>query len=137
MRILLRALLFLNCAALGALLNACSTSAPGEKGPDGTRAFYLQVQASRDGISVETNNVLAGKAPLTIKVFGDTGGTFHNFGAPQFVVRALPATTNAFVPTQKFRTGTKSTPGDKIPGVVFFDMDRPSGSFTIDTFPEN
>ena len=97
----------------------------------------MQVQASREGISVETNNVFAGKAPLTVKVFGDKGGTFHNFGAPQYVVRAVPAMTNAFVPTQRFKTGTKSTPGDKIPGVIFFDMDRPTGSFTIDTFPEN
>lgn len=124
-------------AALAAVLLGCSSTPPGEKGPQGTQAFYVQVQASREDIRIETNNVFAGNSPLTLKIFGDKGGTFHNFGAPQYTIRAAPASTNGISPTQVFKTGQGSSPGDKIPGTIFFDMDRPGGSFSIDTFPEN
>src|SRR5258708_25435541 len=132
---LTRILVLLIRAGVTAVLAGCSTTPNGEKGPESTIAFYVQVQASQEGIRVETNSVYAGKTPLTLRLFGDEGGTFHNFGAPQYIVRALPANTNRFVPTQVFRTGAGSTPGDRIPGLIFFDMEQATGSFSIDTFP--
>jgi hypothetical protein len=128
-----RALVILSCALF---IIGCSSTPTDDKGVEGTKAFYIHVQASREGISIETNNVFAGKAPLTLKLFGDKDGTFHNFGASQYVVRALPESTNHFIPTQAFNTGTKSSPGDRIPGLIFFDMDNASGSFSVYTFPD-
>ena len=133
---LARAFAFLTHSAFAAVLLGCSSTPKGDKGPEGTKAFYIQVQASREGVSIETNNVFAGKAPFLLRLMGDKDGTFHNFGSPQYVVRALPATTNAFTPTQAFKTGDKSSPGDRIPGLIFFDMSSASGSFSVDTFPE-
>jgi hypothetical protein len=123
-------------AGVIAALLGCTSTPKGDKGPEGTKAFYVQVQASREGVSIETNNVFAGKAPFVLRLMGDKDGTFHNFGSPQYVVRALPETTNAFVPTQVFKTGDGSSPGDRIPGLIFLDMNSASGSFSVDTFPE-
>jgi len=119
------------------LLAACSSTTPAEKEPHGTKLFYIQIQASHEGVSIETNNVFAGKAPFTLGVLGNKGGTFHNFGSLEYVVRAVPAVTNGSWPTQAFKTGDGSTPGDRIPGMIFFDMDRPSASFSVDTLPED
>ena len=96
----------------------------------------MHVQASRDGVGIETNNVLAGKAPLVLRLMGDKGGTFHNFGDSQYVVRAVPDSKNSPVAMQVFKTGNKSSPGDRIPGLIFLDIDNPSGSFSVDTFPD-
>ena len=131
-----RALRVLAFAALAAVLLSCSSTPKADKGPESTKAFYVQVQASREGVSIETNNVFAGKAPFVLRLMGDQDGTFHNFGAPEYVVRAVPETTNAYIPTQVFKTGDKSSPGDRIPGLIFLDMNNPSGSFSVDTFPE-
>jgi hypothetical protein len=131
-----KALAILSHVAVAVVLVSCSSTPAGDKGADGTEAFYIQVQASSDGVSIETNSVFAGKAPLTLRLFGDKDGTFHNFGTPQYVVRALPGSTNAFVPTQVFKTGNKSSPGDRIPGLIFFDMDSANGSFSVDTLPK-
>ena len=99
-------------------------------------AHYLKVESSVPGISVETNGVYAGQTPLTLRVFGDSTGTFHNFGTPQYVLRALPQTTNQFLETKVFRAGNRSVPGDSIPGLVFFDMSQAQGAMQIDSFPE-
>jgi len=123
-----RALRVLAFAGVAAVLLGCSSTPTGDKGPEGTKAFYVQVQASREGVSIETNNVFAGKAPFVLRLMGDKDGTFHNFGAPEYVVRAVPETTNAFIPTQAFKTGNKSSPGDRVPGLIFLDMRNPSGS---------
>ena len=128
----LPALLGLVCLAGG-----CGTSAPdAERGPEKTVAHYVKVESSVPGVSIETNSVYAGKTPLTLVIFGDAPGTFHNFGKPQFVLRALPLSTNQFLQTKVFRTGKGSRPGDSIPGLVFFDMSQPAGAMQIDTFPE-
>jgi hypothetical protein len=133
---LMRVLGVLSQAGVAGLLLSCTSTPKADKGPESTKAFYVQVQASREGVSIETNNVFAGKAPLVLRLMGDQDGTFHNFGAPEYVVRAVPETTNAFIPTQAFKTGDKSSPGDRIPGLIFLDMSNPSGSFSVDTFPE-
>ena len=126
----------LSSVGVAVALLSCSSTPQGDKGPEGTKAFYVQVQASREGVSIETNNVFAGKAPFVLRLMGDKDGTFHNFGSPEYVVRALPETTNGFAPTQVFKTGNGSSPGDRIPGLIFLDMNSASGSFSVDTFPE-
>jgi hypothetical protein len=126
----------LSPTAVVVMLASCSSTPAGDKGADGTTAFYVQVQASREGVTIETNNAFAGKAPMTLRLFGDKDGTFRNFGAPDYVVRALPGSTNAFIPTQVFKTGNKSSPGDRIPGLIFLDMESASGSFSLDTLPK-
>ena len=116
-----------------AALSGCSTKpAPNaEKVPKGAVAYYVRVESSEPGVTIETNAVYAGKTPLRVKVFGDKGGAFHDFGSPEYVVRALPLRTNQFPQTQTFATGAR------IPGLIFFDLNQKSGSFSVDTFPEN
>src|SRR5438270_6825344 len=130
------------CAAtlysvLACVFSACRTSPPDvEPGPDRTVAHYLAIESSEPGVNIETNGVAAGKTPFRLKVFGDAGGTFHNFGNPQFVLRALPLSSNQFLQTKVFRTGIRSAPGDRIPGVMFFDMTQPTGAMQIDSIPD-
>jgi hypothetical protein len=117
-------------------LAGCQMTPPGEEsGPKHTTAFFIQVETSFPGVTIETNNVTAGRTPLTLKVFGDSLGSFHNFGNPEFVVRAIPSRTNEFPQTKIFRTGVLSAPGDPIPGLLFFDMTKPQGALLIDSIP--
>jgi hypothetical protein len=123
--------------ALAWAFSGCRTSPPGvEAGPHNTVAHYLTVESSVPGVSIETNGVPAGKTPLRLKIFGDAGGTFHNFGNNEFVLRALPLSSNQFLQTKIFRTGTRSAPGDRIPGLMFFDMAQPGGAMQIDSIPD-
>src|SRR5947209_17646578 len=113
----------LTCTLLG-----CRDLAPeGERGPDGTIAYYLSIESSHPGVSIETTPVIAGKTPLSVRIFGDPPGTFHNSGSPEYVLHAIPSTTNEFAQTRVFRTGKPSAQGDKIPGVIFFDMSQQTG----------
>jgi hypothetical protein len=118
------------------ILAGCQSSAPdADHGPDKTIAHYMKVESSQPGVSIETNGVSAGTTPLTLKIFGDFTGTFHDFGNPEYVLRALPLETNQVVQTRVFRTGKSSAPGDRIPGMVFFDMNRQGGGILIDSIP--
>lgn len=118
------------------ILASCRTSPPGgDSGPDHTVACYIKVEASVPGVTIETNHVVAGQTPMTLKVFGDASETFHDFGSPQFVLTAHPPSTNYFLQTKMFRTGKGSAPGERIPGLVFFDMSQPSGGLMIDSIP--
>jgi hypothetical protein len=118
-------------------LAACrSPTGEGETGPNHTIAHYLRIESSSPAVSVETNHVFAGKTPFTLKIFGDAAGTFHNFGGAEYLVQALPQTTNQFLQTRVFRTGKNSDPGEKIPGVLFFDMSQPGSGVLIDSIPE-
>lgn len=98
-------------------------------------ACFIQVEASVPGVTIETNHVVAGTAPMTLKVFGDINETFHSFGNPEFVVTAKPPSTNYFLQTRIFRTGKSSAPGERIPGLIFFDLNQRSGSLLIDSIP--
>ena len=118
------------------VLFGCQTPPPGgDFGPEHTLACFIQVEASVPGVTIETNHIVAGTTPLTLKVFGDPSETFHDFGSPEFVVTARPPSTNYFVQTKTFRTGKGATLGDRIPGLVFFDMSQPSGGLMIDSIP--
>jgi hypothetical protein len=117
--------------ALSLLLTSCSTVPKSERGPDGTRAYYIEIESSEPAVRVEVNEDYVGKTPLKLKVFGDDDGTFHNFGSMDFIIRAFPNDTNYFVQTKVFRTGGWFSQEDQIPGKIYFDMNRKSG-FTID-----
>ena len=121
-----------------ALLVSCNTPPfhTGETGPDGTLPYFMSVESSEPGASIETNHVFAGKTPLTIKVFGDYPGNFHDFGSPEFVLRVSPENTNEVIQTRIFRTGRGSTPGDRIPGLVFLDLAQPGTGAIIDSTPD-
>jgi hypothetical protein len=136
-REMIRAATFVVLLYLASLLTACRTTTPdSEHGSDKTVACYLKVESSVPGVTIETNKVFAGKTPLTLRIFGDTPGSFHNFGSPEYVLSALPLTTNQFLQTRVFKTGKGSVPGEKIPGLIFFDMSQQSGGLIIDTFPD-
>jgi|SRR4051812_38398113 hypothetical protein len=112
----------------------CSTSAV-EKGKQGTIAYLVQVETSEPGVRIEADNEFVGTAPLTLKIFGDKDGTFHNFGSHEYVIRALPVKTNQFVQTKVFRTGGWFSQEDKIPKRLFFDMEQKTSGFSIDLPP--
>src|SRR5258708_30040063 len=116
-------------AALG-LAAGCATTPPGaERGPDGTMAYLVQIEASEPGVKIEANGQPVGTAPMTLKIFGDPDGTFHDFGSYYYIVRALPLATNQFVQTRVFRTGHMLTPEDQIPKRIYFDMNQPAPTY--------
>jgi hypothetical protein len=113
-------------AAIG-LLAGCATPLPpgAERGPHGTMAYLVPVDASEPGVTIYANGQKAGVTPLTLKIFGDPDGTFHDFGSYEFVVQAVPLKTNQFVQTRVFQTGKMFTPQDRIPDRLQFDMNQP------------
>src|SRR5438093_4765025 len=117
-------------AAMG-LLAGCETIPPGaERGPHGTIAYDVLVEASGPGARIEANGESVGSTPVHVKIFGDTDGTFHDFGSYYYIVRAFPLATNQFTQTRVFRTGRGFTPEDQIPKHIYFDMNQmvpPSG----------
>jgi hypothetical protein len=121
-----RALLFVASAAATLLIAGCSTPLPpgAEPGPHNTMAYTVSVDASPPGARIEVNGEDIGPAPVRIKIFGDTDGTFHDFGADYYIVRALPVATNQFPQTRAFRTGHMLGPEDRIPDHIFFDMNQ-------------
>src|SRR2546426_12028865 len=87
-------------------VTGCETIPPGaERGPHGTMAYDVLVEASEPGARIEANGENIGNAPVHLKIFGDTDGTFHDFGSYFYIVRAFPLTTNQYVQTRVFRTG--------------------------------
>ncbi len=122
------------CLLVG--LAGCHSTPPEDRGPDHTEAYYIQIESSVPGVTIQTNGVAAGVTPLSLKVFGDDPGRFHDFGNSEYVIRALPGSTNQFLQTRVFHTGKGSVSGDRIPGVIFFDMNQPNGGVSIDSIPE-
>ena len=122
--------------SLGAVifLTGCETVPPGvERGPHGTIAYDVLVEASEPGARIEANGENLGDAPLHLKIFGEKDGLFHDFGAYYYVIRAYPLTSNQFVQTRVFLTGHEDTPQDQIPRRIYFDMNQkqpepPAGS---------
>jgi PEGA domain len=116
-----------------ATLPGCATSdAQPEKGPSGTIAHMIEIESSDPGARVEVNRDFVGRTPITIKVFADEDGTFHNFGSPQFVIQVFPVRTNQFVQTKIFRTGRWFASEDRVPKRLYFDLNQGSGGFTVD-----
>ncbi len=120
--------------ALG--LSACATNSPqnARRGPDGTISYNVEVESSTPGARIEVNDDYVGKTPLTLTIYGDRDGTFHNFGSKDYVVRAFPSSTNEHVQTKMFRTGGWFSEEDRIPKRIYFDLAQPGG-FSIDLKP--
>src|SRR5512133_18296 len=87
-----RRVLLAGLGAVAALLMAgCETVPPGvERGPNGTIAYDVLVEASPPGAHIEANGQVVGDAPIHLKIFGDKDGTFHDFGSYYYIVRGLP-----------------------------------------------
>ncbi len=119
------------------LLCGCETTPPGaEKGPQGTIAYMVQIESSEPGVRVEANNEYVGKTPITLKIFGDKDGTFHNFGSQEYIIRAFPLNTNQYMQTKVFRTGGWFSQEDKIPSRIYFDMNQKSSAFSVELPPK-
>jgi hypothetical protein len=119
-----------SCAVFAAVFTGCETIPPGaERGPHGTMAYNVLVESSEPGVRIEANGEVVGNTPLTLKIFGDPDGTFHDFGSYEFVVQAFPLHTNQFVQTRVFHTGRSFTPEDRIPQRIFFDMNQPPQAY--------
>ncbi len=122
--------------ALGLLLIAGCAS-PGdrtaERGPDGTVAYEILVESSDAGARVEVNDDYVGKTPLAVRVWGDPDGTFHNFGASDYVIRVFPVREGQAPQSKFFRTGGWFSQEDRIPRRLFFDLDlKAPGGFTVE-----
>ena len=117
------------------LLAGCST-VPGvrpEKGPQGTIAYFIQVESSEPGARVEVNEDIVGKTPLQVRVWGDRDGTFHNFGSSDFILRVFPVREGQSVQTKVFRTGGWFSQEDRVPSSLFFDLNQKStGGFSVE-----
>src|SRR2546421_10763335 len=89
-------------AVLG-LFTGCQTVPPGvERGPHGTIAYDVLIEASEPGARIEANGEYIGNTPAHLKIFGDRDGTFHDFGAYQYVIQAFPLTTNQYAQVRAF-----------------------------------
>ncbi len=114
------------------LLAGCaSTGTKPEKGPDGTIAYYVEVESSEAGARVEVNEDHVGSTPIKIRIWGDEDGTFHNFGTSDFIIKVIPA-REGHVQTKVFRTGGWFAQEDRVPTRLYFDLKQKSegGSFT-------
>ena len=117
-------------AAAALVLVGCETVPPNvERGPHGTIAYDVLVEASEPGAQIEVNGEVAGNTPVHIKVFGDRDGTFHDFGSYYYVVKALPLATNQYAQVRMFRTGHFFTPEDRVPQKIYFDMNQPPRNY--------
>ena len=115
-------------ATLAALLcvTGCQTPTPPgvERGPSGTIAYDVLIEASPPGAKIEANGEIVGDTPLHLKIFGDKDGTFHDFGSDFYVIRALSLTTNQYPQVRMFGTGRWFGPEDRIPQHIYFDMNQ-------------
>lgn len=108
----------------------CETVPEGvERGPHGTIAYDVLVEASEPGARIEANGESIGNTPLHLRIYGDKDGTFHDFGSYHYVIRALPLTTNQHPQTKIFQTGKMFTPEDRIPQRIYFDMTQPQAVY--------
>jgi len=115
-------------AALLLLLwvTGCQTTLPpgAERGPSGTMAYDVLIDASAPGAKIEANGQIIGETPLHLKIFGDPDGTFHDFGSEYYAIRALPLTTNQYAQVRMFGTGRWFGPEDRIPEQIYLDMNQ-------------
>ncbi len=126
--------------ACASLIAGCGTTSPDsgkvERGRDGTIAYLVEVESSEPGARIEANGDYVGKTPLTLKIFGDRDGTFHNFGSQEYTLKAYPVKSGQFVQTKVFRTGGWFSQEDQVPHRIYFDLDQKSEGFSIDLQPK-
>ena len=105
------------------VLAGCTTDGQKpEKGKEGTIAYLVEVESSDPGARVEVNNEYVGKTPMSLKIFGDRDGTFHNFGSYHYTITAYPVRPGQQPQTKDFRTGGWFTAEDRIPKKIYFDF---------------
>ena len=116
------------------MLSGCATSPSrnGERGPGGTIAYYVEVECTEPGARIEVNDDYVGKTPMTLKIFGDQDGTFHNFGSQDYIIKVFPVRAGQHVQTKAFRTGGWWSSEDTIPKRIYFDLDQKTEGFSID-----
>jgi hypothetical protein len=120
---------FAGLLVAASLTGCASDGAPaGERGPDGTVPYMIHVESNEPGARVEVNDNYVGTTPLDVKVYGDKDGTFHNFGAADWVIRVNPVQTGQHVQTKTFRTGGWFSQEDQIPSRLYFDLNQESAS---------
>jgi hypothetical protein len=129
----MKPLLTITLAASTMLIIAGCTTSPStaqkpERGRDGTIAYLVEIESSEPGARVEANNDVVGKTPMTLKIFGDKDGTFHNFGSYDYRITVFPTGAGQQPQTKVFRTGGWFTPEDKIPTKLFFDFGSAPGT---------
>lgn len=131
-------LIIRGCSVAAALIFTGCASAPrgAEHGPQGTIAYMVQLESSEAGARIEVNNDYVGKTPMTLKIWGDKDGTFHNFGSQEYIIRCFPVNTNQFVQTKAFRTGGWFSQEDRIPSRLYFDLNQKSSGFSVDLPPK-
>jgi len=116
-------------AATG-LWTGCETVPPGtDRGPHGTIPYHVAIEASEPDVKIHANGEYVGSAPMTLKIYGDKDGTFHDFGSYEYTVQAFPNKTNQYVQTRVFLTGKMFTPEDKIPPQIYFNMNQPPPAY--------
>ena len=116
--------------AAALLFVGCQSLPPGaERGPHGTMAYDVLIDASPPGARVEANGEVVGNTPLHLKIYGDPDGTFHDFGSEVYVINALPVATNQFAQSRVFGTGHMFGPEDHIPKEIHFDMNQPPPAY--------
>src|SRR6188472_3740226 len=129
-------LMALSLSSAVIVLAGCETVPPGrETGPHGTIAYNVTIESSEPGVRIEVNGETVGTTPLTLKIFGDKDGTFHDFGSYEYTVQAFPSRTNQFVQTRVFRTGRMFTPEDAIPRQIYFDMNQVPTTYAPPVYP--
>ncbi len=114
--------------AAAALVAGCSSTPRDpnvERGPHGTIAYDCLIEASEPGARIEANGQVVGNTPLHLKIYGDKDGTFHDFGAYYYLIRAYPQATNQFTQVRYFGTGRHGTQEDIVPRHLYFDMNQP------------
>ena len=115
------------------LLSGCETTGEKpERGPNGTIAYFIEVESSEPGGRIEVNGEHVGTTPAKLKVFGDRDGTFHNFGTDDFVIKIYPSKPSQSIQTRVFRTGRWFSQEDKIPKRIYVDSNEKSEGFSVD-----
>jgi hypothetical protein len=116
-----------SAATLALLLISCATSGPkSEKGPNGTIAYSVDVDASDKGARGEVDNENLGNVPTVWKVFGDKDGTFHSFGNFEHKMTAYPISVGLQPQTKSFKTGQLFSGEDRISKKIYFDFEQPT-----------
>lgn len=117
--------IWISVALAAIFVSGCATTEDPnvEKGPQGTIAYNVPIESNLPGTKIEVNYQVIGTAPVTVKIFGDRDGTFHNFGNDEYTVRAYPGDSSYYPKTQIFKTGAFSIKDDMIPKKITFNFD--------------
>jgi len=106
------------CLLIAGLAGGCATGGNEERG----KQDYVQIESSDPGVRIEANGDYIGTAPLTLKIFGDKDGTFHNFGSKEYTIIAYPKNPTEHQQSKIFYTGGWWSREDQIPKKIYFDM---------------